>query len=307
MRGFHMAKRFLQLIPSRDTLIFIKKNHHAFVLVTFIAERARRENGYSDGLIIGDALIGSNDLMPEMSRQNFRTALKKLVKFGYVEIVHNGKKLLTHRNLTINLTIKCMLVNLVGSDIYDINSVEANQQANQQLTNSQPTANHKQERNKERKKEEVYEKEKIQKESIAKELTPEEKVATALLGFFYLSIKRNSPDMELAPPHANPKNVKIMLRLLKKHGEENVKLVITYAHESDFWIPFILKVESLEKKFNTPKATKAARCRYRFQSQLRTENRARMEIRKLEARGIVATCRNLSASRTKHNMSHHPV
>jgi hypothetical protein len=140
-----MSERFIKLYPS-DELQWLLINHaNAFILLSLIALRARRQNGNPDGLIIGDALIGSDDLKPGMSRQNFRTALEKLVEFGYIKIISNGKKLFVDRKSTIKVTIKGMLVNLVKSTIYDINPENGNQQANQRLTNDQPTGNHKQE------------------------------------------------------------------------------------------------------------------------------------------------------------------
>lgn len=144
-----MTERFLKLNNEDE------KNHpgdwlaikypHAFILLYFIARRARRYNGHPDGLIAGDALIGSTDFEPGMSRQNFRTALEKLVELGYVKIVSNGKKLFVDRKSTIKVTITGMLVNLCDVSIWDINSEDGNQHINQRLTNGQPTANHKQE------------------------------------------------------------------------------------------------------------------------------------------------------------------
>lgn len=141
-----MSDRFIKLYPSEELSWLIRRHGNSFILLTLIAERARRYNGHPDGLIIGDALIGSTDLEPGLSRQNFRTALDKLVEFGYVEIIANGKKFLKREKSTIKVTIKGMLVNLCKSTIFDINPEDANQQTNQRLTNSQPTANHKQER-----------------------------------------------------------------------------------------------------------------------------------------------------------------
>lgn len=142
-----MINRFLKLNLDNDEGDFLASRHpNAFVLLYLIARRARRKNGLPDGLIIGDALIASTDLEPGISRQNFRTALNKLIELGYIEIVSNGKSFFKRQKSTIKITIKSMLVNLLKSTIYDINPEPDNQHINQQLTNSQPTANHKQER-----------------------------------------------------------------------------------------------------------------------------------------------------------------
>lgn len=152
-----MSERFLKLNTEDE------KNHpgdwlatkypNAFILLYFIARRARRNNGHLDGLIIGDALISSTDFEPGMTRQNFRTAIEKLVEFGYIKIVSNGKKLLLDRKSTIKVTITGMLVNLSDTSIWDINSDDDNHRSNQRPTNDQPTTNHKQDRIRKKKKE----------------------------------------------------------------------------------------------------------------------------------------------------------
>jgi len=141
-----MSERFIKFYPC-DELQWLLLNHsNAFLLLSLIATRARRFNGAPDGLIIGDALIGCSDLEPSLTRQNFRTALDKLVEFNYVKIISNGKRFFEREKSTINITIKGTLVNLCKSTIYDINPEVANQRVNQRLTNDQPTGNHEQER-----------------------------------------------------------------------------------------------------------------------------------------------------------------
>lgn len=149
-----MSERFIKFIPSEESNWLMLNHGNAFILLSLIATRARRVNGNPDGLVIGDALIGSSDLSPGMSRQNFRTALNKLVEFGYVEIIANGKVFKKREKSTIKVTIKSTLVNLIKSTIYDINSEDGNQHSNQRLTNDQPTTNHKQERIRKNKNEE---------------------------------------------------------------------------------------------------------------------------------------------------------
>jgi hypothetical protein len=156
-----MCEKFIKLNTTEERDHpgdWLAKNHpNAFILIYFIARRARRYNGHPDGLIIGDALIGSADFEPKMSRQNFRTAIEKLVELGYIKIVSNGKKLFVDRKSTIKVTITGMLVNLCDTRIWDINADDGNQRSNQQLTNDQPTANHKLRKNKKEEKKEQEE------------------------------------------------------------------------------------------------------------------------------------------------------
>ena len=122
-----------------------RKYPNAYLLLSVIAESARRYNGLDDGLIIGDALIGDYE-EAGLSRQQFRTALQKLVNFKIVKIISNGKSFFEREKSTIKITIEGHLVNLLDSTIWDINPEHFNHQINQRSTNDQPTINHKQEK-----------------------------------------------------------------------------------------------------------------------------------------------------------------
>jgi hypothetical protein len=137
--------RFLQFIPGEDAS-FLRENHpNAFLLLSLIAERARRKSGHPDGLQIGDAILGDYQ-SAGLSRQQYRTALDTLVELGYIDIIYNGKTFLKREKSTIKSTITGTLVNLKDSRIWDINPEDSNQHINQRATNEQPTSNHKQER-----------------------------------------------------------------------------------------------------------------------------------------------------------------
>lgn len=146
-----MCERFIKFIPSEKANFLQEHYPNAFLLLALIARHARRKSGNPDGLLIGDAILGDPE-KAGLTRQEHRTAIEKLVEFGYIEIVYNGKKFLKREKSTIKITIKSMLVNLKDSSIWDINPEISNQQINQRATNEQPTSNHKQERT--RKKEE---------------------------------------------------------------------------------------------------------------------------------------------------------
>src|SRR5580700_10986727 len=99
-----MSERFLKFILGPESS-FLRKNYpNAFLLLSLISERARRKDGSPDGLQVGDALLGD----PEeagLTRQQYRTALAKLVELKHIEIIHNGKKFLQPQKSTINITI----------------------------------------------------------------------------------------------------------------------------------------------------------------------------------------------------------
>src|SRR5258706_6917902 len=80
-----MSKRFLKLNLDNDEALYLAAKYpKAFILITFIAERARRENGHPDGLTIGQCHIGDWENMG-LTRQEYRTALKHLITKRYLE------------------------------------------------------------------------------------------------------------------------------------------------------------------------------------------------------------------------------
>lgn len=136
---------FVQLLRTKKAEYLISEYPLAFALLSYIAMHARRYNGHPDGLLIGEALVGYTCL-PGMTRQNYRTAIKRLENENLIKIVSNGRDVWTREKSTINVTINCNLVSLCNTDVYDINSDDGNHQVNHQVTIDQPSTNHKQER-----------------------------------------------------------------------------------------------------------------------------------------------------------------
>lgn len=98
----------------------------AFTLLSLIANRARRTDAFNKyGLTVGQALIGDFKAIG-MTRQQYRTALSKLVKWHFV---------------TTKATTKGTIVTIIDKTVYDINFSDSNQQTNQTATNKQPSSN----------------------------------------------------------------------------------------------------------------------------------------------------------------------
>lgn len=129
--------RFIKYIPSEKARWLRKNYPNAYLLLSLIVERARRISGHIDGLQVGDAIIGDYE-EAGLTRQQYRTAIEKLVEFNIIEIVYNGKKFLKREKSTIKITISGTLVRLIDSGIWDINSIDINQPSNQRATNEQP-------------------------------------------------------------------------------------------------------------------------------------------------------------------------
>lgn len=147
------SENFVKFIRSPESKLLRENYPNAFLLLSLIAERARRYAGHPDGLQIGDAILGDFKAAG-LTRSKYRTAIKKLEKLKHIEIIWNGKKFRKTRNLTINLTIKSTLVNLLSSTVWDINSEQVSQHVSQHVANRSPTDRHKQERIRKNKKEE---------------------------------------------------------------------------------------------------------------------------------------------------------
>jgi hypothetical protein len=145
-----MSNRFIKFIPSEEALYLVRKHCKAFALLTFIAERARRENGHSDGLEIGQCYVGDWENMG-LTRQEYRTALKTLVTRKYIKILETCR---TRQKSTTGATTVGTLVSLCSSSVYDINSDESNHRCNHRPTTGQPPTNHKEEGIRKKKKEE---------------------------------------------------------------------------------------------------------------------------------------------------------
>ena len=102
-------KTYVQFIRSKIAEDLIDRDPYAFAILSKIAQRARRTNDPVSGLKVGEAMIGRKEFTlfrHSMSEKNYRNALVRLQKYGFV--AYNGTK-------------KGTIVRLINSDIYDIN------------------------------------------------------------------------------------------------------------------------------------------------------------------------------------------
>ena len=114
---------FIKLIRSEETAELLREPN-AFALLTIIALRAKRTISFSiHNLQTGQALIGDY-FNYGLTRQQYRTALQKLEKWGFV---------------TINTTSKGTITTLINKRIYDIN--QDDEQPIDQPTNNNQTTN----------------------------------------------------------------------------------------------------------------------------------------------------------------------
>jgi hypothetical protein len=137
-----MCERFLKLIPNSETRFLARKHPNAFILLFFIADRARRENGDPDGLTIGQCHLGDHKEFG-LTEKEYRTAKKILVQRSLIKIIETCRtRKKNDHSLYFNLqncknrateratrtTTVGTLVELIGSTAYDINPDSSNQQ-----------------------------------------------------------------------------------------------------------------------------------------------------------------------------------
>ena len=118
-------------------MYLVRKHPKAFVLLTIIAERARRENGHPDGLTIGQCHLGDYKSYG-LTEKEYRNAKKVLTERGHLKIIEtcrtrksekfskstlnleNHEKRATER-ATRSTTIGT-LAEICSTEVYDINS-----------------------------------------------------------------------------------------------------------------------------------------------------------------------------------------
>ncbi len=105
-RGSDMAEPFLKLIKNKETVELITNAPNAFLLLTQIALRAKRTNGFSvHGLSMGQALVGDYKSIG-LTERKYRTAKALLETCGFA---------------TFKGTNKGTIANLINSRVFDIN------------------------------------------------------------------------------------------------------------------------------------------------------------------------------------------
>ena len=140
-----MDKGFIKLMRTNELIELLHNEHNCFILITFIAYRAKRKDEFSIyGLEQGQAMIGDYKHMG-LSEQQYRTAKRKLEKWGFI---------------TCEATSRGTIATIKNTRVYDINLITTNEQDNTQATDEQRTANgqlttNNNERKKERKKERI--------------------------------------------------------------------------------------------------------------------------------------------------------
>ena len=139
-----MSKIFIKYICSQESEYLAMRYPMASALLQIIVLRARRKEGYPDGLKPGECFIGDwKDW--DMTEQQYRTAKKILVERGHIEIVETNRNRLCS-NSTTGATTRGTKVRLISTKVYDLNINIVNDSINDRATTEQRRTKKEQER-----------------------------------------------------------------------------------------------------------------------------------------------------------------
>lgn len=144
-----MSERFIKFIPSEEAFWLMQHKPKAFLLLSHIANTARRYNGHPDGLIIGQCHL-QHWTFYGFTEREYRTAKDILVKTKHIIIIETNR---TRQKSTTGSTTKSTLVQLCSLTIYDINSETTDDRNDDRPTTDRRPTDDKQERIRKKKKE----------------------------------------------------------------------------------------------------------------------------------------------------------
>ena len=112
--------RFIKYFPTEKAAWLRQYHPNVFLLLTMVAEKAKRtKKNSSNGLIQGDAILGSYE-EAGLSRKEYRNAIDKGVELHLWEIVWNFKNPKQQKR-AIKGAIKNIVLNLLDNSVWDIN------------------------------------------------------------------------------------------------------------------------------------------------------------------------------------------
>lgn len=136
-----MSERFIKFIPSEEAFWLLHNKPNAFRLLTHIANTARRQNGYPDGLTIGQCHL-QHWTKYKLTEREYRSAKSMLVLRKHIEISATCR---TRQKSTTGTTTVSTLVRLISSTVYDINPEENDDPNDDRATTERRPSDDKQE------------------------------------------------------------------------------------------------------------------------------------------------------------------
>lgn len=145
-----MCESFLKLNTDNDEADFLALRHpNAFILLYFIARRARRKSGMADGLSIGQCHIGDYKSYG-LTESEYRTAKKILCDRKIIKILETCRN---RKKSTTGVTTYGTLIELLDSKVWDINSKMNDDRNDDRIATGSRPVDEEQDRERKRKKE----------------------------------------------------------------------------------------------------------------------------------------------------------
>jgi hypothetical protein len=144
-----MTEGFLKLVRGEPVKWLMANHPWAYLLLNLIALRACRSLPNSDGLEIGEALIGDWEAIGA-TRGQYRHAIIILQKENHIKIIETNRN---RKKATNGTTTRGTKVKFISSTIWDTNPETNNHCNNHRTTTEQPLNNHEEEVKKIRSKE----------------------------------------------------------------------------------------------------------------------------------------------------------
>lgn len=191
-----------------------------------------------------------------ITRQNIRTALKNLKKYGF---------------LTDESTKTGRLITVLNYTKYQDNQKGANIETNHEVTDRSPTGNQQvTPNNKDNNDDNIS-------LSIPKKKFDEDSIELKLSKHLFKKISKNNPNAKEPNFQLWARNIDLMIRIDKRKPDD-IKKVIEWCQQDSFWHKNILSTEKLRKQYdqlvmNIPKVKK----QFKNERTYSDEERARIE------------------------------
>jgi hypothetical protein len=125
-------EKFLKFLPCEKSFWLLRSFPKAFLLLAHIAEFAQRSLESDEGLLFGDVILG-NFREIGLSHKEYRTAMGKLIQYGFIETVWNEKNKAKQKR-AIKRAIKREVVNLINFEVWDIRPDDSPSDKNKENT-----------------------------------------------------------------------------------------------------------------------------------------------------------------------------
>jgi hypothetical protein len=109
---------FIKMLKSEETQYLQENYPNAFLLLSLIARRARRSNGFLDGLESGMCYVGDYKKAGIDTEKKYRTAKNILEKLQIIRVVETRRN---RKNTATKMSGHGTLVQLIDSSLFDIN------------------------------------------------------------------------------------------------------------------------------------------------------------------------------------------